>query len=394
MAERIDPNDVLGMLTGVSSTQQSAAPAVAGSANFYGQFAAQQNANMTQSLQSALRGGAPSKYEATKNQLANLDPNSVTDLASLAKMQMAAGDVAGAARTAAKIEAINKSKADAVKEAEAEKRRVSAEQRQETAEEAAAAKVIEDARRFKIRSAQIDAQTDVSRLNAEKDKTASAKRLTDASREAIREAAAASGKSSGQARSMLRLATRYDTLKPTGGVFGNGIKIYESVFASQDEASAIKKEFTRINNTMIINSLPPGVASDKDIQMAQDGFLNDSWNSEQISSFLRGQAKLAAYDAERENARSKHLKENDGEDADFIDEWDKKIKSEGYAAEVRAKYGLPAYNIPEEPLTYDGAVMEGVRERTAEEKRMQQAETQGIGGASARDVAMGAFLGQ
>lgn len=394
MAERIDPNDVLGMLTGVSSTQQSAAPAVAGSANFYGQFAAQQNANMTQSLQSALRGGAPSKYEATKNQLANLDPNSVTDLASLAKMQMAAGDVAGAARTAAKIEAINKSKADAVKEAEAEKRRVSAEQRQETAEEAAAAEVIENARRFKIRSAQIDAQTDVSRLNAEKDKTASAKRLTDASREAIRDAAAASGKSSGQARSMLRLATRYDTLKPTGGVFGNGIKIYESVFASQDEASAIKKEFTRINNTMIINSLPPGVASDKDIQMAQDGFLNDSWNSEQISSFLRGQAKLAAYDAERENARSKHLKENDGEDADFIDEWDKKIKSEGYAAEVRKKYGLPAYNIPEEPLTYDGAVMEGVRERAAEEKRMQQAETQGIGGASARDVAMGAFLGQ
>lgn len=394
MAERIDPNDVLGMLTGVSSTQQSAAPAVAGSANFYGQFAAQQNANMTQSLQSALRGGAPSKYEATKNQLANLDPNSVTDLASLAKMQMAAGDVAGAARTAAKIEAINKSKADAVKEAEAEKRRVSAEQRQETAEEAAAAKVIEEARRFKIRSAQIDAQTDVSRLNAEKEKKDSAKRLTDASREAIRDAAAASGKSSGQARSMLRLATRYDTLKPTGGVFGNGIKIYESVFASQDEASAIKKEFTRINNTMIINSLPPGVASDKDIQMAQDGFLNDSWNSEQISSFLRGQAKLAAYDAERENARSKHLKENDGEDADFIDEWDKKIKSEGYAAEVRKKYGLPAYNIPEEPLTYDGAVMEGVRERAAEEKRMQQAETQGIGGASARDVAMGAFLGQ
>lgn len=394
MAERIDPNDVLGMLTGVSSTQQSAAPAVAGSANFYGQFAAQQNANMTQGLQSALRGGAPSKYEATKNQLANLDPNNVADLATLAKMQMAAGDVAGAARTAAKIEAINKAKADAVKEAEAEKRRVSQEERSVEQAKAAAAKVIADAKQFERTSAQRERQLDISETAANKQKTATSQRLTDASKLAIREATAASGKSRGQARSMLRLATRYDTLKPTGGAFGKGIKILENVFASQDEASAIKKEFTRINNTMIINSLPPGVASDKDIQMAQDGFLNDSWNAEQVSSFLRGQAKLAAYDAERENARALYLEANDGQDAGFTGEWEKTINSEGYAGTVRTKYGLPAYNIPEEPVTYDGAVMEGIRAEAAKEKRMQEEYSQGISGASGREAAMGAFLGQ
>jgi hypothetical protein len=394
MAERIDPNDVLGMLTGVSSTQQSAAPAVAGSANFYGQFAAQQNANMTQGLQSALRGGAPSKYEATKNQLANLDPNNVADLATLAKMQMAAGDVAGAARTAAKIEAINKAKADAVKEAEAEKRRVSQEERSVEQAKAAADAVKEGTRRFKIRSDQADKQIEISRLNAEKQRKETSQRLTDASKKAIREATKASGNSSRQASSMLRLARKYDTLKPTGGAFGKGIKILENVFASQDEASAIKKEFTRITNTMIINSLPPGVASDKDIQMAQDGFLNDSWNAEQVSSFLRGQAKLAAYDAERENARALYLEANDGQDAGFRGEWEKTINSEGYAGKVRTKYELPAYNIPEEPVTYDGAVMEGIRAKAAEEKSMQEEYRQGISGAGGREAAIGAFLGQ
>lgn len=104
MAERIDPNDVLGMLTGVSSTQQSAAPAVAGSANFYGQFAAQQNANMTQSLQSALRGGAPSKEEQTRDAVSKLDLSKIADLKTLGSMQMAAKDVVGARKTNAEIE--------------------------------------------------------------------------------------------------------------------------------------------------------------------------------------------------------------------------------------------------------------------------------------------------
>jgi len=98
--------DIAGLLTGISSTQQPVQQAVPGSPNFYGEFMAARGRGLQQGLGGLLRGGEPSPQERIQGALSKLDLNNPDDLATLAKVQQARGDLAGAAQTASKIEAL------------------------------------------------------------------------------------------------------------------------------------------------------------------------------------------------------------------------------------------------------------------------------------------------
>lgn len=95
-----------GLLTGVGSTQQPVQQAVPGSPNFYGEFMAARGRGLQQGLGRLARGGEPSTQERIQGALSQLDLNNPDDLATLAKVQQARGDLAGAAQTASKIEAL------------------------------------------------------------------------------------------------------------------------------------------------------------------------------------------------------------------------------------------------------------------------------------------------
>lgn len=100
--------DLMRMLTGISSGQQPVMQKpVAGSPNFRGEFAAQQNQRVSQGLGRAMRGGAPSDQEKMAMAEAKLDLTSVKGLTTLLKLQQIRGDMVGAAKTAAKIQAMN-----------------------------------------------------------------------------------------------------------------------------------------------------------------------------------------------------------------------------------------------------------------------------------------------
>ena len=100
--------DLMRMLTGISSGQQPVMQKpVAGSPNFRGEFAAQQNQRVSQGLGRAMRGGAPSDQEKMDMAEAKLDLTSVKGLTTLLKLQQIRGDMTGAAKTAAKIQAMN-----------------------------------------------------------------------------------------------------------------------------------------------------------------------------------------------------------------------------------------------------------------------------------------------
>ena len=47
----------------------------------------------------------------------------------------------------------------------------------------------------------------------------------------------------------------------------------------------------------MLDSLPPGVASDSDIQVAMEAFPDDTANPELIATFMRGMAKLQGQEA-------------------------------------------------------------------------------------------------
>jgi len=202
-------------------------------------------------------------------------------------------------------------------------------------------------------------------------KKASDKLLT-ADRQAIRESEDKGEEAHGMVARLSGLAERYERLRPTGGVRGTAVEIWKKTLGSQDELSRLKLDFTNVQNTGIINSLPPGVASDKDIAMAASGFMDDKWNHRQISRFLRGQAKLSAFNAEKSLEKSKYLSKNYGDSSGFVDYWDAKRKEDGYAEWVRDKYKLPVYDLQEEVEFDADFKLEDVRARATQQQQTRR----------------------
>lgn len=98
-----------------------------------------------------------------------------------------------------------------------------------------------------------------------------------------------------------------------GGVFASLKELSADAFGTQDPVSAIRKEYTALISSQAVANLPPGPASDKDIQLALKGFPKNSSNADTMASFLRGMAKLQNIKASREQARADWISENGNE---------------------------------------------------------------------------------
>jgi hypothetical protein len=78
----------------------------------------------------------------------------------------------------------------------------------------------------------------------------------------------------------------------------------KKIFGSEDSVTRLRQEYRRLRNSQVLQTLPPGVASDKDIEIAMGAFPSDNANPELIASFLRGMSKLNKYDASISGAKS------------------------------------------------------------------------------------------
>jgi len=107
--------DIAGLLTGISSTQQPVQQAVPGSPNFYGEFMAARGRGLQQGLGGLMRGGAPSTQERIQGSMFELgSPTAggvakdtttlIADLTKLARVQQMQGNPAAAAQTAAQVQ--------------------------------------------------------------------------------------------------------------------------------------------------------------------------------------------------------------------------------------------------------------------------------------------------
>ena len=108
--------DIAGLLTGISSTQQPVQQAVPGSPNFYGEFMAARGRGLQQGLGGLLRGGEPSPQEKIQGAMFELNSptdkagaakttqQQILDLTKLAQVQQMQGNPAGAAQTAAQVQ--------------------------------------------------------------------------------------------------------------------------------------------------------------------------------------------------------------------------------------------------------------------------------------------------
>lgn len=137
--------------------------------------------------------------------------------------------------------------------------------------------------------------------------------LAVADRKAIREATGAAQAARGKARQLSSLATQYLTERPTGGVFGSAFSAFKDFIGGQDEISTLRTQATQLLTSSALDNLPPGAASDKDVELALRGFPNANWNADELGRYLAGLAKLEAFNAEYQDFLAKWISDNKGD---------------------------------------------------------------------------------
>jgi len=91
------------------------------------------------------------------------------------------------------------------------------------------------------------------------------------------------------------------------GVFGSIKTATYKLLGLTDKNEQQKIQAIREINTDIVNSLPPGVASDTDIEIFSRGFPDNDANPKQIMAYLRVSAAAQAYAADRALLFDKYL---------------------------------------------------------------------------------------
>ena len=94
---------------------------------------------------------------------------------------------------------------------------------------------------------------------------------------------------------------------------GAGAKLTELIYrtlGTEKDPTALRQEYLRMRNTAVLDMLPPGVASDKDIELALAAFPSDTSSPSNIAGFLRGMSKLQAFQAAVESAKAEWIQQN------------------------------------------------------------------------------------
>lgn len=120
----------------------------------------------------------------------------------------------------------------------------------------------------------------------------------------VNESAIAAVGSEQSAARMLDLANRLDQLGGGYGALSNVNAWIRNATGNQDAWTQARQEYVRLRNTQAIKALPPGPATDRDIELTLKGFPSDNADAGTISSFLRGMAKLSQYEAVAEGAKA------------------------------------------------------------------------------------------
>jgi hypothetical protein len=128
----------------------------------------------------------------------------------------------------------------------------------------------------------------------------------------INESAVAAATSKQSAGQFNDLAKRLEAEGGGYGVFSSASDYLKRGVGFQGGITQLRQEYTRLRNTAAIKSLPPGPATDRDIALALRGFPSENASASDLSSFLRGMAKLQDIDASINNAKTDWLTNNNG----------------------------------------------------------------------------------
>lgn len=129
-------------------------------------------------------------------------------------------------------------------------------------------------------------------------------KLSDGAQKIVNDAVVASSAASVSSNSLNDLANRLDS---AGGGFGTASRFsewFKGATGNQDAMTSLRQEYVRMRNSEGMKMLPPGPATDRDIELVMKGFPKETADSREIASFLRGMAKLNQRTAVMEEAKA------------------------------------------------------------------------------------------
>jgi hypothetical protein len=112
------------------------------------------------------------------------------------------------------------------------------------------------------------------------------------------------------------LASQYESLANNistelrSGVAARGTEAVKRLFGNEDQVTRLRQEYRRLRNSQVLQNLPPGAASDVDIQIAMEAFPTETADPDVLVRFLRGTAKLQRYDAALASAKAEWTAQN------------------------------------------------------------------------------------
>lgn len=136
------------------------------------------------------------------------------------------------------------------------------------------------------------------------------------------------------------LASQWESYKPPSGFRGSTYESWKNFMGSQDEISMLRRNTTRLINTLGLAGLPKGSASDRDVELVMSGFPDSTWDAEQLASWHRGAAKVAFMEADRLERKTQWLSDHNGSIAGFSADYRRVGQEAGYIEGLEDKYNV------------------------------------------------------
>ncbi|EGX7576128.1 acyltransferase [Salmonella enterica] len=127
---------------------------------------------------------------------------------------------------------------------------------------------------------------------------------------AIEKSAGDAAASRNAADSMTTLADTLEKEKPTPGLFGNAENMFSKLTGQDNYLRDMRIRFNQLANSQATKLLPPGPASDKDIEFARKGIPSETDNPMVMARWLRGMAKMESNNANFNEFRSEWMSAN------------------------------------------------------------------------------------
>lgn len=185
-------------------------------------------------------------------------------------------------------------------------------------------------RNANLRENELELDRDEQARKSEKLSAAAEKRLME-----YQDSAFDAGRS---AASLDTLASDFEAMagEIQSGALGNAREAFKKISGSEDSISILRTRYAAIRNSQAVKNLPPGVASDKDIAMALEGFLPVSADPNTVASFLRGMSKMERFEEQFSRFAANYI-DQERKVGGLLDAWDKSPELKSLVADFGPK---------------------------------------------------------